>query len=354
MDIATFARRLPKAELHLHLEGSVRPETFAELASKNGVKLPIKSDVRELYSYKDLPAFLVIYNLVCDSVRSADDFHRVTYEALSSCAASGARYVEFFFSPHAHLATTRYSVMLDGITQAMADAEKNKGVQSRLIPAHSRELGPERGLEFLDMVLGDRRDEVIGIGLDYNEAPFPPAPFKEMYARAKAAGLHLTAHAGESGPAENVRDSLDVLVVERIDHGYHVVDDPALVARCRERGTYFTCCPSTSGITSPWKDLAAPDHAIRQMIKAGLNVTINSDDPPMFGTDLANEFVRAATEMRLSPAELKECALNGIRGSWLDDATKREWVTAWSAEIDALASGIDEAAPAQIGPRSVD
>ncbi len=193
------------------------------------------------------------------------------------------------------------------------------------------------------MVLADRRPEVIGIGLDYNEAPFPPAPFKEMYEKARAAGLHVTAHAGESGPAENVRDSLDVLKVERIDHGYHVVDDAELVARCRDAGVHFTCCPSTSGITSPWKDLAADDHAIRQMVKAGLNVSIHSDDPPMFGTDLANEYVRVATEMRLSPEELKECALNGIRGSWLDESTKREWLPAWSAEIDALAASLPAA-----------
>lgn len=339
VDVAAFARRLPKVELHLHLEGSVRPETFAELAAKNRVKLPIKSDVRELYVYADLPAFLVIYDLVCRSILSADDFHRVTYEALASCASGGARYVEFFFSPHAHLALgVPYGVMLDGIISAMRDAEADKGVASRLIPTHSRERGPARGLEFLDMVLADRRDDVIGIGLDYNEAPFPPAPFKEMYDRARAAGLHVTAHAGESGPAENVRDSIDVLRVERIDHGYHVVDDPALVARCRDLGIHFTCCPSTSGITSPWKDISAPDHAIRQMIKAGLKVSIHSDDPPMFGTDLANEYVRVAAEMRLSPAELKECALNGIRGSWLDEDTKRNWVKDWSAEIDALAA----------------
>lgn len=341
VDVATFARRLPKIELHLHLEGSVKPATFAALAAKNGVALPIQSDVRELYIYKDLPAFLVIYDLVCHSIRNREDFHRVTYEALSSCASGGARHVEFFFSPHAHLELgVPYATMLDGIIEAMHDAEKDKGVTSLLIPAHSRERGPARGLEFLEMVLADRREEVVGIGLDYNEAPFPPAPFKEMYDKARASGLHVTAHAGESGPAANVRDSLDVLHVDRIDHGYHVVDDAALVAQCRDLGTYFTCCPSTSGITSPWKDLSAPDHAIRQMVKAGLNVMINSDDPPMFNTDLANEYVRCATEMRLTPAELKECALNGIRASWLDEGTKRDWLAAWSREIDALAAQI--------------
>ena len=131
MDIATFARRLPKVELHLHLEGSVKPETFAALAAKNGVVLPIKSDVRELYVYKDLPAFLVIYDLVCHSIRSAEDFHRVTYEALSSCASGGARHVEFFFSPHAHLDLgVPYATMLDGIIAAMHDIERDKRVTS--------------------------------------------------------------------------------------------------------------------------------------------------------------------------------------------------------------------------------
>lgn len=345
MDIATYARRLPKVELHLHLEGSVRPDTFAELAARNGVELPIKSDVRELYTYEDLPAFLVIYNLVCASMRTSDDFHRTTYEALSSCADSGARYVEFFFSPHAHQEHgVRYATMLDGIVAAMKDAEKDRRVQSRLIPAHSRERGPEKGLEFLDMVLADRREEVIGIGLDYNEAPFPPAPFKDLYDRARAAGLRLTAHAGESGPAANVRDSIDILEVDRIDHGYHVVDDPELVSRCRVLGIPFTCCPSTSAVTSPWKDLSAPDHAIRRMIEAGLNVSLHSDDPPMFATDLANEYVRCATEMRLSPAQLKQCALNGVRSTWLDEATKRDWVAAWSVEIDTLAKELGPAA----------
>ena len=186
MDIATYARHLPKAELHLHLEGSVKPETFAELAAGNGVDLPFSGDVRDLYGYDDLPAFLTVYGLVCQSIRSPDDFHRVTYEALSSSAASGARYVEFFFSPHEHLALgVPYGTMLDGIIAAMHDAETDKAVRSRLIPAHSRELGPTRGLEFLDMVLADRRPEVIGIGLDYDEAPFPPAPFQEMFARAR-------------------------------------------------------------------------------------------------------------------------------------------------------------------------
>jgi adenosine deaminase len=200
---------------------------------------------------------------------------------LASCADGGARYVEFFFSPHAHQAFgVAYPTMIEGILAGMRDAETDKKVRSRLIPAHSRELGVERGFAFLDMVLGHRPDEVIGIGLDYLEAPFPPAPFAPVWKKAREAGLHVTAHAAESGPASNVRDSLDYLKVERIDHGYHIVDDPALVAHCRDLGTYFTCCPSTSTVTTPYRDLSAADHPIRRMVDAGLNVTINSDDPP--------------------------------------------------------------------------
>jgi adenosine deaminase len=216
----------------------------------------------------------------------------------------------------------------------MRDAETDKKVRSRLIPAHSRELGVERGFAFLDMVLGHRPDEVIGIGLDYLEAPFPPAPFAPVWEKARKAGLHVTAHAAESGPASNVRDSLDYLKVERIDHGYHIVDDPALVAHCRDLGTYFTCCPSTSTVTTPYRDLSAADHPIRRMVDAGLNVTINSDDPPMFETDLANEFVRVAREMKLTPAQLKACSLNAVRASWLDESEKRALLSEFTREID--------------------
>jgi adenosine deaminase len=337
MDMVEFVRRLPKAELHLHLEGSVAASTLVDLANKHGVELPPFREPIDLYRYGNLFDFLKIYNIVCHSMRDAKDFHRVTYEALSRCANSGARYVEFFFSPHAHQEIgIAYDVMLDGILSGMRDVERDRAVQSRLIPAHSRELGPARGEQFLDMVLANRPDEVIGIGLDYNERPFPPAPFEAMYERARRAGLHVTAHAGEDGPAEYVRDSLHLLGVERVDHGYHIVDDPSLVAQCRERGVYFTVCPSTTLTTTVWKDLSAPDHAIKQMIDAGLQVMINSDDPPMFNTDLANEYVMLAERMKLDAAQFKHCALNGIRASWLDESVKREWISSWTQEIDGL------------------
>ncbi|TIV65946.1 MAG: adenosine deaminase [Mesorhizobium sp.] len=335
MSLASFVQQLPKVELHLHLEGAVSAATFADLAALNSVALP--KPTAELYSYDNLPDFLKIYDLVCASIKSAADFSRVTFEALERCAIAGARYVELFFSPHAHLAHgVSYYTMLGGVLDGMRRAKEKYGVVCKLIPAHSRELGPERGEQFLDMVLAERVPDVIGIGLDYNEAPFPPAPYARMYERARSEGLNVTAHAGESGPAENVADSIDLLGVRRIDHGYHVVDDPALVERCKEAGIVFTCCPSTTLATTVWRDLAAPGHAIRRMIEAGLNVTIHSDDPPMFATTLDREYALVMDNFALSPEALKKIALAGLEAAWLDNETKQAWMSEWSAEIDGL------------------
>ena len=337
MDLAEFARKIPKAELHVHLEGAILPGTLAELANKYNVELPPHDEVTDLYDYKDLADFLTIYAQAAKCVREVEDFRRITFECLAASAAGGGRYMELFFSPGAHLDYgVGYSTMLTGILEGMKDAEADSGIFSRLIPAHNRELGPEKGMAFLDMVLTEKPDEVIGIGLDYDEAPYPPAPYKEMYERARAAGLHVTAHAGESGPAENVRNSLDILGCERIDHGYHVVDDAALVAQCKAAGTHFTCCPSTTVYTTIWKDLTAADHPIRVMQEAGLNISLNTDDPPMMHTNIAREYLIGARDFGFTPETLKEISLNSVRASWLDEERKAALTSEWSAEIDGL------------------
>jgi adenosine deaminase len=197
-------------------------------------------------------------------------------------------------------------------------------------------LGPDVSLQFLDLVFSDRRDEVIGLGLDYNEVGNPPALYAEVYRRARNAGLRVTAHAGENGPSGHVGDSLDLLRCDRIDHGYHVVDDPALVAACRDHGVFFTVCPTTTTFTTSFRDLASPDHAIHRMVNAGLNIVINTDDPALFRTDLNNEYLLVAQHMGFTPQQLGEAALNGLRASWVDDTTKRTWIAEWSAEIDRL------------------
>jgi adenosine deaminase len=322
-------RSLPKAELHLHLEGAVSAPTFADLARKHGVALEV-DDPADLYRFADLASFLQMYGRICAVVRDADDFSRMAYEALVRVAESGGRYAEIFFSPAAH--DTPYVTMLDGVIDGMRAAAVDARIESRLIPAHNRELGPERGEAFVELVLAHPRPEVIGIGLDYMEND--PRPFAAMFARARAGGLHLTAHAGEVGPAAFVRDSIDVLGCERIDHGYHVVDDALLVERARAEGTFFTCCPTTTTYTTQWRDLAAPDHAIRQMLDAGLTITLNSDDPGLMQTTLLDEYRLAVDGMGLTAAQIKELCLNGVRAAWIDDGTKRAWLADWSAEID--------------------
>jgi adenosine deaminase len=337
MDLKSFIHALPKAELHLHLEGAVAAPTVIDLANKHGIALPDFSDGSDIFEFADLAAFLKVYDIICASIRTPDDFRRVTYEALKRCADSNVRYAEFFFSPGAHLPYgVKYSAMLDGVIAGMRDAERDMKITSRLIPAINREHGPAVAGEFLDMVLADRRHEVIGIGLDYLETGFPPGPYADVYARARAAGLKATAHAGESGPAENIRDSIALLGCARIDHGYHIVDDQALVAACNETQIAFTCCPSTTHYTTIWRDLAAPDHPIRTMIGAGLNVVLNTDDPGLFRTDLNTEYLLVSEKMGVAPAKLAEIALNAIRASWLDDGAKARMTTEWKAEIAPL------------------
>jgi adenosine deaminase len=337
MDLKTFIHALPKAELHLHLEGAVAAGTVIDLANKHGIPLPDFSDDSDIFNFADLAAFLKVYDIICRSIRTPDDFRRVTYEALARCAGSNVGYAEFFFSPGAHSECgISYSHMLDGIIAGMKDAERDLKVTSKLIPAINREQGPDAAEKFLDTVLSDRRDEVIGIGLDYLENGFPPGPYEAVYARARAAGLKASAHAGESGPAENIRGSIELLGCARIDHGYNIVEDAALVDDCAKSGIGFTCCPSTTAYTTVFRDLDSPGHPIPRMIAAGLTVTLNTDDPGLFRTDLDNEFLIVAEKMKVPPATLAELALNSVRISWMDESAKAAMLADWQARIGPL------------------
>lgn len=342
MDVDTVIAAIPKAELHLHLEGAVDAATFVELAHKHGIDLPHHEEPTDLYRYDSLVDFLVIYTLVSHSIRDRSDFHRVTYECLRRCAQSGARYVELFFSPESHLEVgVDYSTMLDGLLRARDDALVDLGVETNLIPAINRELGAARAVEFVEMVIDDRRDGVVGIGLDFNEDGFPPEAYSQAFRLAAANGLRRTSHEGEVGPAANVARSIDELGCERVDHGYHVVDDADLVAACVDSQIPFTVCPTTTTYTTVYRDLTAPDHAIRLMADAGLKLTVNSDDPPMLWTDLANEYRILHHTMGFGLDDLKAFALNSIDAAWVDPTTKRERRQEWSATIDDLFSQVD-------------
>ncbi len=330
-----LVRQLPKAELNIHLEGAIQSGTAVELARRNGVSLPEFDSVEDLYSFSDLGAFLQVYSAIAKSIVGVDDFRRITYEMLRDAARNGARYVEFFISPHAHEGIP-FATQFEGIVRGIEDAETDFGVRSAFIPGMNRELGPAAGEEYLDEILANRSDRLIGLGLDYNEAPHPPEPFAAVFARARENGLHLSAHAGETGPAAFVEGSIDALKVERIDHGYNVLEDPALVERCRDMGIMFTCCPTTTVHTTSARDLTAPDHPIRRMKEAGLVVSINSDDPPMFMTNLGREYELAMNALEFSPSDIKNSILASIEHSWADADSKSRWREEWGAEIDRI------------------
>jgi adenosine deaminase len=335
LDAEEFLRRLPKAELHCHVEGSVRPATLAELAHKNGVPLP-REDPEELYDYEDLDQFLAVYRLVCRSVLDREDFARIAYEALEDGVRLGnLRYREMFFNPTLH---TRHGVpygdVVGGLVEGIRGAEADLGVRCRLIPSIYRQDSLEAAREMLEAVLADRPDEVIGLGMDGDELKDPPEKFADVFREAGKAGLRLTAHTAHDGPAALIVTCLDELGCERIDHGYHAIDDPQVLRRAREEGIPLACslgCPPLCG----WpKELSRSP--IKTMVDAGLWVTLNSDDPTMLHTDIGTEYVRFCSELGYGPEKGRELCLAAVDASWLDDDGKRELRRAFEAEIDAL------------------
>lgn len=312
-------RRIPKVELHCHLEGSVRASTLIALAQHHGMALPTR-DPRSLYRFADLAAFLQVYELACAVMRTASDFALVTYEALEDAAmSSNVRYREMFFNPSLHPGTP-YPVMLHGIVDGIRAAEHDYGIRCRLIPSIYRQLPVETAMAMVDEVVRHRDDHVVGIGMDGDELLDPPEQFVAVYAAAERAGLHRGAHVAHDAPASYITTCLEQLGVDRIDHGYHVVDDPALVARLRDAGTAFLCATPTPPLCGWSRDL--DDSPVRRMIDAGLTVVLNSDDPTMLHTDLGLEFDKVVNGWGHTPERTKRFVTDAIAAAWCDDTER--------------------------------
>jgi adenosine deaminase len=340
MDLREFLKGIPKVSLHCHLEGSVQPRTFIELARKHSVQLPEDLNRDDPYDYPDIYGFLNVYNLVGQSVRDRDDFRRITYETLQEASEHGVRYREMFWSPLDHFPVgVDYPTAIDGIIDGINDARTDFGIECRMIADINRMLDPEDGLAMVQHVIDNPRDELIGIGLDYAEDGFPPERFWKAYRLAARHGLHRTAHAGEDAPARNVETCLDLLGCERIDHGYHVLGDDALVQRCVDEGIVFSCCP----VSTAWVyfDGDFPDHPIKEMAARGLKIMLDCDDPPMFKTDPSNDYIKAAEHMGFTPHDFRQFVMNGIDGTWLDEPTKRRWRLEWGREMDEMIGHLD-------------
>jgi adenosine deaminase len=333
--------RLPKVELHCHVEGTVRPGTVVELARKAGRPIPV-DDPTELYHYDSLDSFLAIFWLVQETLVEPDDWARIAYESLIDASAHGLRYREMFFTPARHLAAGQdLAGIVAGLSDGIAGAEADTGVRCRLIADMDRAYGPAAGTELVD-ALGELRrsghaERVIGVGADSTELGVDMRSFSAAFAAAGRLGFRLTSHAGEAvgvGP-DNIRIALDVLGAERIDHGVAVMEDPDLVDRLAAEQIPLTVCPASNVvIANRFPSLA--EHPFRAMREAGLRLTVNTDDPAMMSWDLGREYRALGAAQGFDLAELGRIAVEGIASTWLDASEQASLVSGFEMRIAAL------------------
>lgn len=308
----------PKAELHLHLEGTLEPELIFALADRNGVRLPYRdpAELAARYQFTDLQSFLDLYYDNMRVLRTAQDFADLTRAYLSRAAADGVRHAEVFLDPQAHTGRgLPLPDVLDGVFDALTAAEREYGVSTGLLVAFLRDHSADSALRTLDNVLA-LGAPILGIGLDSAEVGNPPAKFREVFDRARAEGLRCVAHAGEEGPAGYVWEALDVLRVERVDHGIRCLDDPSLVDRLVREQVPLTVCPLSNVRLRVVRSMA--EHPLARMLRAGLLVTVNSDDPAYFGGYVGENYAA----LRMDPGEVRVLAANSIRASFLDQPRK--------------------------------
>ncbi|WP_046469837.1 adenosine deaminase [Allosalinactinospora lopnorensis] len=325
---------IPKAELHVHIEGTLEPEMAFALAERNGLARPAASieELRARYRFRDLQSFLDIYYANMAVLRTATDFHDLAGAYFRRAAAQGVRHAEVFFDPQAHLARgVPMQAVVEGLYSAVEEA-RARGLSADLIMCFLRDVPAEDALRTL------RRaepflDRIIGVGLDSAEVGHPPDAFAEVFSLARTMGLHAVAHAGEEGPPAYVRTALDVLGARRIDHGIRALEDPRLVARLREERVPLTVCPLSNVRLRVVDTLSA--HPLPRMLSEGLLATVNSDDPAYFGGYVADNYAAVRDELGLSQAELRQLAVNSFEASFLSGERKAELaaeVFAWALE----------------------
>jgi len=327
---SSFARGLPKAELHLHIEGTLEPELMFELARRNGVRLPYESvdELRRAYVFSDLQSFLDIYYAGCRVLQSERDFYDLTWAYLTRAARQGVRHAEIFFDPQTHTGRgVPFETVITGIHRALETGRDQLQISSGLICCFLRHLSEESALETLSQAR-PYRDWLLGVGLDSSEVGNPPSKFRAVYDRAREGGLRLVAHAGEEGPPAYIWEALDLLGVERIDHGVRCVEDARLVSRLVEERTPLTVCPLSNVKLRVFPTLA--EHNLKQLLDRGLLVTVNSDDPAYFGGYVGDNFEASAAALGLGREQLVMLARNSFSGSFLPDEEKR----AYRAAVD--------------------
>ena len=327
MNRLELIQAMPKAELHVHIEGTFEPELMFAIAQRNEIAIPYQSveEVRQAYNFHNLQSFLDIYYAGANVLIYEQDFYDLAWAYFEKCAEDNVVHTEMFFDPQTH--TDRgiaFETVLNGLQRACDDAAEKLGITSHLIMCFLRHLSEEAAFETLEQAL-PYKDQIIGVGLDSSEVGHPPSKFERVFAKAREAGFLIVAHAGEEGPAEYVWEALDLLKVNRIDHGVRSEEDPALMQRLIADKMPLTVCPLSNLKLCVVDDMQ--QHNIRRLLQQGVHVTVNSDDPSYFGGYMNDNFIAIAEALDLSNDELKQLAINSFEASFISEADKANWIS---------------------------
>ncbi len=336
MSIEETIKALPKVEQHVHIVGATRPETLLWLIENSENDLPYRTldDLEGFYRYSDFEHFLNVYSTVNDFIDDERYFERLTYEMLQNQHQCNVKHVECIFSAYDHIRRgLDYGEMLDAINHGIRKGHKDFGITCNIRIDLVRNYGPNVGHEVLDLI-ESKHDNVVGIDTGGSEQGYPPKPYAEPYERAKEMGLHLVAHQGEGAGKDYVWECLRYLKPERLGHGVAIGNDPALLKEIVKQGISIECCPVSNIRTGAVRSLS--EHPIRGFIKAGIKVSVNTDDPPMFGTDMNNEYLQLHKELGFTIQELQKIGLESIETSFIPEEEKKRLVKQFNAEYEKL------------------
>jgi adenosine deaminase len=337
MDLHIFAQRMPKAELHVHLEGAIRPSTLLTLAERNGISLPAKDleELRAFYRFRDFPHFVDVYVTITSCLQAPEDYALIAYEFGADCDRQNIRYAEatFTIATNMRLTGLPWEAILEGLNDGRQRAQRDFGIDWRWIFDISRD-NPETQDQVVDISLEARNEGVIALGLGGNEAEYPPELFAGSFARAQAAGLPCVPHAGETVGPPSVWAALEQLHADRIGHGVRSIEDPTLVSYLREKQVPLEICPTSNIRLGVYRDFNA--HPLPELWDADLFITVNSDDPPLFGTDLNREYQVLVDHFAFDADDLERVSLNAVRASFLTASGKARLEQAFQSEFDGL------------------
>lgn len=322
----SFIYGIPKAELHIHIEGSLEPELMFEIAQRNHIKLPYNSveSARKAYNFQNLQSFLDIYYAGASALLYEQDFYDLTWAYLQRAANQNVRHTEIFFDPQTHTQRgVSFETAFNGIHQALQDGHQHLGISSKLILCFLRDLSAEAAMETLQQAK-PFQDRIVAVGLDSSELGNPPSKFKEVFDKARSEGFLTVAHAGEEGAPEYIWEAIELLKVSRIDHGVRCIEDPQLVQYLVDKQIPLTVCPLSNVKLRVFNSIA--EHNLKQLIDLGLCATVNSDDPAYFGGYIAENIAVAQAELNLSQDDIYKLAKNSFQASFLSAAEKQNFI----------------------------